>query len=208
MGRGEVGSKRICYTSGMSEKDEPLVEIVESDRVALIKNYKYLSPYLRKTVCEMLYRASENLPQGYKLLIITAYRPKRMQRELWWIRFKQILKDQPIKILNPFTFLREVNRYTALPGKSPHQSGAAVDLSVLDKEEKRLEMGTNMNSYGEICHTFTDLISPEQKANRMILYNAMTKAGFVNYRNEWWHYSYGDLEWERQTGNKRIYRNI
>lgn len=187
---------------------ETLVDIKEGERITFLKDHKYLDPRLRESVVKLLYKAADNLPTGYKFLIMTAYRPNWMQRELWWIRFKQVLKDNPHKLLNPIKFLREVNRYTALPGKSPHQSGAAVDLSVLDDKGNRLEMGTSANSYGEICHTFTEQISSEHKANRMILYNAMTQAGFVNYANEWWHYSYGDLEWERQTGNKRIYSNM
>ena len=33
----------------------------------------------------------------------------------------------------------------------------------------------------------------------------MTAAGFVNYSEEWWHYSYGDRLWARTFGKTPIY---
>jgi D-alanyl-D-alanine dipeptidase len=36
----------------------------------------------------------------------------------------------------------------------------------------------------------------------MLLKDVLEEAGFVNYHEEWWHFSYGDLEWTRQTGTK------
>jgi D-alanyl-D-alanine dipeptidase len=29
----------------------------------------------------------------------------------------------------------------------------------------------------------------------------MTKAGFINYPKEYWHYSYGDVMWAELTGS-------
>jgi D-alanyl-D-alanine dipeptidase len=40
----------------------------------------------------------------------------------------------------------------------------------------------------------------EARANRRLLYWAMTEAGFANHPDEWWHYSWGDQMWAKMTG--------
>jgi D-alanyl-D-alanine dipeptidase len=40
----------------------------------------------------------------------------------------------------------------------------------------------------------------EARHNREILCDALTRAGFVNYPTEWWHWSYGDRYWAFVTG--------
>ena len=45
----------------------------------------------------------------------------------------------------------------------------------------------------------------EVRKNRRLLYHVMSAAGFVNYDGEWWHYSYGDRQWARQTGAEPVY---
>ena len=93
-----------------------------------------------------------------------------------------------------------VMKYTAPPGGSPHQCGGAVDLTLIDKNGNRLDMGTSLTDFGEKVHTNSNLITLEQKANRKNLYDAMTKAGFINYPLEWWHFDYGDNMWAAYSG--------
>jgi hypothetical protein len=38
-------------------------------------------------------------------------------------------------------------------------------------------------------------LTPPQRANRRRLADALTAVGFVNYPEEWWHFSYGDRLW-------------
>ena len=185
------------------ENNELLVEIIENDRVNLLHKHKYLSPYARKSVAELLVVASKNLPMGYKLLIVTAYRPLWMQKELWKRRLWQMAKKYPLKMIFQYKNWRKMaGQYTSPPGGSSHQSGGAVDLTVIDNRGNRLDMGTTLTDFGKKVHTHNDLITENQKQNRKILYDAMTKAGFVNYPLEWWHYCYGDRMWSAYT--KRI----
>jgi len=182
------------------ENNEPLSEIKENDKIVLLKEHKYLSPFLRNTVKDMLYKAALYLPDGYKLLIVTAYRPSWMQKELYEIRVRQMTKKHPfLRIFRPEEFKRIVSLYTAPPGGSSHQDGAAVDLTLIDKEDERLDMGTKLTDYGERVHTENNLITDEQRKNRKILCDAMTKAGFINYPLEWWHYCYGNRMWAAYT---------
>ncbi len=180
----------------INETNEPLVEITETEKVKLLRDHKYLYPHLRKGAQELLYVASDNLPDGHKLLVVTAYRPIWMQKELYRRREKQMAKAHPFLMIFQYPKWRKmVNRYTSPPGGSSHQYGGAVDVTVIDPAGNRLDMGTTLTDYGVKVHTENDLITEEQRSNRKLLYNAMTKAGFVNYPLEWWHYSYGDRMW-------------
>ncbi|MGZ3768670.1 MAG: M15 family metallopeptidase [Bdellovibrio sp.] len=70
-------------------------------------------------------------------------------------------------------------------------------------EVKKIEMGTQFNAEPLETQnaTFTDAqnISAEARKNRQVLMSAMSKAGFVNYSTEWWHWSFGDKYWAFHT---------
>jgi len=190
----------------IKETNEPLTEIIENDRVQLLKDHRYLSPFLRKSARKLIYVAANNLPTGYKLLIVTAYRPIWMQKELYTRRLKQLAVKHPFKMIFRYPkWKKMVNRYTSPPGGSSHQYGGAVDVTVIDSQGNRLDMGTTLTDYGERVHTENSLITEGQKKNRQILYEAMTKAGFVNYPLEWWHYSYGDRMWAAYTSRNECF---
>lgn len=190
----------------IKETSEPLIEIKETDRVQLLKDHRYLSPNLRKSAQELLYVAANNLPLGYKLLIVTAYRPIWMQKELYSRRLKQLAVRHPFKMIFQYSKWKNmVNRYTSPPGGSSHQYGGAVDVTIVDSSGERLDMGTTLTDYGERVHTENGLITEGQRKNRELLYEAMTKAGFVNYPLEWWHYSYGDRMWAAYTSKSECF---
>src|SRR5438034_8458022 len=52
----------------------------------------------------------------------------------------------------------------------------------------------------EAAYTWSDKITPEAKANRMQMVEAMLSAGYSNCRDEYWHYSYGDSAWAVRVG--------
>src|SRR3989338_3138540 len=184
----------------VQENHEPLVEIEEGERIQLLQEHKHLSPYVRKSVAKLLFTAAGNLPHGHKLLIICAYRPLWMQKELWRRRLRQMAKEHPFKMIFQYRKLKKMaSKYTAPPGGSSQQSGGAVDLTVIDSTGNQLDMGTTLTDYGERVHMYNDLITEIQKQNRKILRDAMTKAGFAYYPLEWWHYSYGDRMWAAYT---------
>lgn len=193
--------KEELYKVEVRESSESLAKIDESERVKLLSDHKYLIPELRQTVRDMLYSAAHNLPDGLSLLVVTAYRPRRMQEELWKQRFWQMAKRNPfMAMLRPRRFKRMVGKYTAPPGGSSHQCGAAVDVTIVRDDGTRLDMGALLTDYGEKVHTEYQGLTDEQKKNRKLLYDTMISAGFVNYPLEWWHYSYGDRHWAVYTG--------
>ncbi len=79
-----------------------------------------------------------------------------------------------------------------------------------------LAMGTDFDEFSERARTRfyeerwkagDQTISEEHLCakNRRILYNAMIKAGFTNYPDEWWHFDYGNQFWGKITGCNAIY---
>ena len=57
-------------------------------------------------------------------------------------------------------------------------------------------MGTEFDEFSK--RAFVDYFkteNPEVHKNRMLLRDAMAKAGFIGYKEEWWHFSYGTKEW-------------
>ena len=135
------------------------------------KMYNCARCFLRPEVAEKLLEANRELAkQGYKIKVLDCYRPRPVQEELW-----KIMPDED---------------YVAAPWKgSMHNRGIAVDLTIVDKNNVELNMGTPFDFFGEEAH-FTYLNLPEQVLeNRRLLKNTMEKHGFQSIRTEWWHYS-------------------
>jgi len=190
----------------VEENQEELVEIKETPRLTLLSEHTFLDPRIRKSVANKLVQAANNLPDGYTLLLITAYRPIWMQRKLWRQRLWQMAKHEPFKMIFHFReWKRTAQRYTSPPGGSSHQCGAAVDVTVIDPKGNRLDMGTSLTAFGEKCNSWHDSLTDQQKTNRKLLYDAMIQAGFVNYPLEWWHYSYGDRMWAAYSNRAKCF---
>lgn len=190
----------------INENHEPLVEIRETEQLQLLREHRYLSGKLRKSACELLYKAAADLPRGYKLLVVTAYRPLWMQKELYRQRLKQLARRHPFLMLFQYPKWKKlINRYTSPPGGSSHQYGGAVDVTIIGKKGERLDMGTSLSDFGLKVHTENTFITDAQRENRNLLYKTMTEAGFVNYPLEWWHYSYGDRMWAAYSGKSECF---
>ena len=154
------------------------------------KLVKFQNVFVRKSVADMLTKANKSLPNGYSLHILCGYRSKKEQLKNWNNGIKELKRKYPD--WNITDIENENRKMNADPrnGFGPHQTGGAVDLTLLYKK-KFVDMGgkymSNINS-----KTNSTNITKEQKSNRNILIKAMKKAGFQNYPNEWWHWSYGD----------------
>ena len=77
-----------------------------------------------------------------------------------------------------------------------HNYGLAVDISILNKKGKELDMGTPFDFMGELaspqCETkmlASGKLTQEQIDNRKLLRYIMNKAGFYAIPYEWWHFN-------------------
>jgi alanine dehydrogenase len=88
-----------------------------------------------------------------------------------------------------------------------------VDLTIVDANGEMLPMGTDFDEMTErsLTRHFEErvergeiLSASEQEAlrNRRLLYHLMTRAGFTNFPNEWWHFDFGNKVWSCMRGGK------
>lgn len=152
---------------------------------------------VRQKVYDMLFQAKTFLPKGVFFKVFELYRPMKRQVFFWDKIVSDFQKRYPDA--NKAEIEEKANVFIANPYKqgSGHQSGAAIDLTLCDADGIELDMGTKYQEFNALTETFPngDFLTSRQKENRLILFNAMENAGFANYFAEWWHYSYGEIEW-------------
>ncbi|HET9066525.1 MAG TPA: M15 family metallopeptidase [Gemmatimonadales bacterium] len=73
--------------------------------------------------------------------------------------------------------------------RSRHNQGVAVDLTLIDLATgAELDMGTPWDTFDKAAHTANATGAVARR--RALLVGAMAAEGFVNYENEWWHFSF------------------
>lgn len=174
--------------------------------------------YARETVASKLLDAQKHLPDGLRFKIYDAYRPIEVQQRLWnYYR-------NCIKIKEPGLTEEELDRKTGFFVSKPsfdadnpslHNTGGAVDLTIVTKDGYALNMGTLFDDFTDRAWTnhFEDNYekaehNTEVRDNRRLLYDVMTRVGFTNLPSEWWHYDYGTKFWAYFTENRAIYKGI
>ena len=141
--------------------------------------------YLQPEPARRLAQANAYLKEqraDHTLYIFDAVRPRRVQQILW------DTLDYPEK---------EKPKYVANPQEgSIHNYGAAVDLTIADAAGRPLDMGTEFDYFGVLAYptqeqTMLDQgkLTREQVANRQLLREVMTRAGFTPIKTEWWHFN-------------------
>jgi D-alanyl-D-alanine dipeptidase len=154
------------------------------DNITGKKQYNDDEAYLRRGTADKLKRANDELMKyGFRIKIWDAYRPTAVQYELW----KKV----------PDT------RYIANPKRgSIHSRGAAVDITLVDKDGKTLEMPTGFDSFSLKADRDYSDISPKAAEMALILQSVMEKYGFLGAETEWWHYS--DADWKEYPQADRV----
>ncbi len=139
--------------------------------------------YLRKEIAVKLSNAQSILKKeqpGYSLQILDAARPRSVSRAMY-----EKMKGTRFE------------KYVANPTKgSMHNYGIAVDITIVNKYGKKLDMGPSpfYSSHTVIYWNYIlkkmgfDL-SAEQQKNRSLLKRMMLKAGFHPLAHEWWHFN-------------------
>ncbi len=205
----------------LKETDEEFVDIFKYSCGEIKVNMQYEKAglasaisraYVRKTVADKLLEAKKLLPAGYTFEILDAWRPFDVQMELFNDYKKQVAATCPTDIEED-ELIKRVCEFVSYPDKSKkisyvHSSGGAIDLTILDADGNRLEMGTDFDDFTEKSYTAwyeENDPSAEAAKNRRLLNNVLLKCGFTNYPSEWWHYDYGDAFWAFYTGNNVIY---
>lgn len=78
--------------------------------------------------------------------------------------------------------------------RSGHSRGYTIDLTIehinASGEYKELDMGAPYDFFDSISNTHSDLITPTQLQNRLILKRVMLENDFSDYSLEWWHFTH------------------
>lgn len=144
--------------------------------------------FLRREAAQALQGAARWLAShrpGYRLRVLDALRPQRVQEALY-----AELAGTPLV------------RYLAHPERgSIHSFGMAVDLTVLDPQGRELDMGSGFDEMTHFSHPEfeAELLAQGQLAaahltERGWLRAAMREVGFRGISTEWWHYDLGDRD--------------
>ena len=143
---------------------------------AKLPGYEGNRAFLRSEAAAALGLVERNLAaRGLGLKIFDAYRPVRATDEM--VRWTERVNRSDLI----------TDGYIA--SRSRHNLGVAVDLTIIDlKTGKELEMGTPFDTFSSAAHTVN--ATGIAAANRALLRDAMSAAGFSPYSEEWWHFSF------------------
>lgn len=143
---------------------------------AVLPGYGAARPLFRREAAAALAKVQRELEAiGLGLKVWDAYRPVR--GTLGMVAWCEA---------NKRTDLLD-NGYIAR--RSRHNQGVAIDLTVVDlRTGAEFDMGTPFDEFSERSHTAN--ATGLHAANRAVLGDAMRRAGFVNYVDEWWHFSF------------------
>lgn len=157
---------------------------------------------------------------GYKVYISSGYRSVKHQEKLWYwglAKRKRMFRKKYPNASEAEIHRKAVSlnrRYVAPPGKSHHNTGGAVDISIY-KNGKKIQMHkfTRQNSRAQYNHALTTgdlsaLSSKNKKAlrARLFLENTLKASAFLgtNYINETWHWN---IDKDPRT-RRSVYRNV
>lgn len=165
------------------------------------RNPDYDAVFVRSGVSRRIARAAENLPTTARLIVRAGHRPIEVQIQLLeMVKAEYLQKNPGASDSKALEFART---YVSDPSIKlpPHCCGAAVDVDVIDlRSGELIDFGCPVNTDDEIAFLDSDRITPQQRANRQMLVDAMIGAGFAPFKHEWWHFSYGDQTWADYYG--------
>ncbi|HEY3934147.1 MAG TPA: M15 family metallopeptidase [Gemmatimonadales bacterium] len=143
---------------------------------AVLPGYGAAHPLLRREAALALARVERDLERrGLGLKVWDGYRPVRAT--LGMVAWCDA--NHRVDLLDQGYIAR----------RSRHNQGVAIDLTVTRLADgSELDMGTGFDEFSDRAHTAN--ATGLQAANRKILGDAMRRAGFVNYVDEWWHFSF------------------
>lgn len=120
---------------------------------------------------------------GYRLLVLDALRPQRIQQAIW-----HDVVGTPMQA------------YFADPARgSIHSYGMAVDVTLINAQGVESDMGSGYDEMNLKSHPALDaehlalgVLSAAQITERGWLHAAMVRGGFRGITTEWWHFDHGD----------------
>jgi zinc D-Ala-D-Ala dipeptidase len=178
-----------------------------------VDGYRTEKCYITKAAADSLAKVQEELRKfNLSLKIYDAYRPQQAVDN--FVRWAKDLSDT----LTKKEFYPTVDKSRLfvdgyIAEKSGHSRGSTVDLTIVpiplpyqpefdinnqcecfESTDKRfkdnsIDMGTGFDCFHSLSHTENINLTPQQRANRLLLKSLMNKYGFKNLAEEWWHFT-------------------
>ncbi len=180
-----------------------------------IDGYQQPMCILTREAAEGLKRAQQVfLERGYTLKVYDCYRPQRAVDE--FIAWGGNLADQRMKAeFYPRVDKADVFSDGYIAERSGHSRGSTMDLTLVKLPaaetppyvpgepltdcaapqpqrfgDNTIDMGTGYDCFDTLAHTLDPRVQGDQLKNRLLLKDGLEAQGFVNYENEWWHFTF------------------
>lgn len=188
-----------------------------------LPGYRAAECLLRRPAARALQRVQADLARrNLALKVYDCYRPTRaVTRMAQWTHEAAATPDTG----RFYPGLNKARLFSLgyIASHSAHSRGVAVDLTIVPKDgpppppfdaqarygscagpaaarapDDSLDMGTGFDCFSVRSSTRHSSVTAEQRAHRRLLLDAMARHGFVNYRREWWHFSYPAADTRRE----------
>ncbi|MFQ3670988.1 MAG: M15 family metallopeptidase [Verrucomicrobiia bacterium] len=181
-----VGLAVVLAGEGRGAGPQPVLLPVEEHVPEVIVDLRYATPdnftrrpvydpgraralLRRETILKLRGVVRDLRMQGYRLIILDAFRPRSAQFKLW--------------AANPNAdFLADPQE------GSRHSRGTTVDVWLADREGRPLEKPSEFDEFSPRASHDLATASPLARKHVTVLRNAFFKNGFSGVENEWWHY--------------------
>lgn len=215
----------------IEESNEDLLSLKNVSNKIIVEPIYYLENIggtindcmVRETIKNKLVLIAEKLPDGYFLKVWDGYRTIETQK-LLFDKYYNIFK-QELNLFDEKKLIEYTKKFVSYPSyninaPSPHNTGAAVDVTICDINNNSIELGSYFDDFKKESNTrfyeeklergeILSEIEEEILYNRRILCNIFEEAGFVNYPYEIWHKSYKDQMYaELMDEKKAIYGSL
>lgn len=200
----------------IKECNEELVSLKDIDEKILISPQYYINNIpgsendckIRKSLAEKIIEIAHKLPDGFYLLVWDSFRTIQTQQALFDSYYEDFKRETGLEGEELMSY---TCKFVSLPSldntkPSPHNTGAAIDLTICDSNGVSIPVGSEFDDFSLRAYTnyYEEKLKKEGSLNdkemeylinRRILCNLFTEAGFVNYPYEIWHKSFGDQMW-------------
>lgn len=188
----------------IQENHEPLINILNDHDFYFSEQLSQQKEiFLRRSVAKKLKVASQQLPNGIKFKIYSAYRSLELQQQKWEERLNQNRLKFPQLDNKELELLTRSQIADPRNGFGGHQTGGAIDITLCTTDGNDLDMGTRISEHNRLTSTNSKQLSDIQRKNRKLLQKVLEQQGFKNYPAEWWHFSYGDRIWAAYSNKKQ-----
>ena len=179
-----------------------------------VDGYEGPACILTRQAAEKLANVQKDLaPFSMSIKIYDCYRPQQAVDH--FVRWAKDINDTKTrKEFYPTVDKRNLFSDGYIAERSSHSRGSTVDLTIVSLPaplqpayvagqplkacylpagvrfaDNSLDMGTGFDCFDVASHPENINLSPQHRANRLLLKTLMAKYGFRNYDQEWWHFT-------------------